>query len=135
LDKRERHTPLSDYLFDGLRNPLREYLPGDREYDEAFTWFEYFLCVASLDARLEPAHAEDLASSIQPEFRQFWIPMGRFTWNTPDPDALWTPDRIEDAMRSKFFEGKGQKKNRIASLRVLAQRFTFRVRETNSVFF
>jgi hypothetical protein len=59
-----RHTPMSDHLFEILRDPLREYLPGDIEYDQTFDWFEYLLCLCYCDAQvsrsdLQQSKAED----------------------------------------------------------------------------
>jgi hypothetical protein len=42
-------TPLSNHLFEVLREPLRQYVPDDNEYDAAFDWFEYLICLAHID--------------------------------------------------------------------------------------
>ncbi len=43
------HTPFSDFLYDKLREPLREFLPRDEDYQEAFDLFEYFLGLVHAD--------------------------------------------------------------------------------------
>ena len=40
---RDRSTPLSDRLFEVLRQPLKEYLPDDFDYQQCFDKFEYLL--------------------------------------------------------------------------------------------
>lgn len=62
------HTPVSDYLFAKLREPLREYLPRDEDYEVAFDRFEYFvgLVHASLNSRVDKD--------------SWWGPHGRFLW-------------------------------------------------------
>ena len=48
LPGREReHTPLSNHLYDFLREPLREYLPDDTVYEATFDWLEYLICAGS----------------------------------------------------------------------------------------
>jgi hypothetical protein len=39
--KENHRTPLSDHLFEVLREPFRETVPADDDYDEAFLMFEY----------------------------------------------------------------------------------------------
>jgi hypothetical protein len=59
------HTPLSNPLFEALREPLREYLPDDAEYDNAFDWFEYLICLAHIDQQTtRPQLDEEKSGSI-----------------------------------------------------------------------
>jgi SIR2-like domain len=44
-----RHTPVSDYLQVNLRSPLRDYIPGDEEYQATFDRFEYLLALVHAD--------------------------------------------------------------------------------------
>jgi hypothetical protein len=62
-DAERKRTPVNDYLFDLLRPMLRDYLPGDTEYEETFDIFEYVLSLTYLDITGES-----------------WSPMGRFGW-------------------------------------------------------
>jgi SIR2-like protein len=62
-----RWTPVNDRLFEVLREPLREYLPDDAEYEDAFDECEYLTALVHLDFR------------IQLE-KQVWAPVGRFGW-------------------------------------------------------
>ena len=63
-----RHTPVSDHLFDQLRSPLRDYLPSDQDYQEAFDRFEYLLGLIHADLnRCEVDNG-------------WWGPVGCFRW-------------------------------------------------------
>ncbi len=62
------HTPVSDYLFAKLRDPLREFLPEDDKYQEAFDRFEYLYGVIHAD--LNRWGYED----------GWWGPVGCFGW-------------------------------------------------------
>ena len=66
--KETHYTPLSDNLFELLRDPLHEYLPDDRRYEEAFDEFEYILSLICCHFSNE-------------EYGRYWLPFGRFTWN------------------------------------------------------
>ena len=63
-----RKTPLSDHLHDLLRDPLRDLLPGEQEYDDHFDKFEYLRCLLYIDAEYD-----DLDDYL-------WGPVGRFAW-------------------------------------------------------
>ena len=62
----EKHKfPGSEYLFRVLREPLRELLPDDSEYQSAFDQFEYLLALVHADL-------------LEKEGRGFWAPIGCF---------------------------------------------------------
>lgn len=64
----KRRTPLSDYLCAKLREPLREYLPRDEDYENTFDRFEYFLGLVHADLnRVEWQNG-------------WWGPTGCFIW-------------------------------------------------------
>ncbi len=63
-----RHTPLSDYLHDLLRESFKEFLPHDAQYEECFDRFEYILAMVYADE--ENKQGDDWA----------WVPTGRFGW-------------------------------------------------------
>jgi hypothetical protein len=63
-----RHTPVSDHLYDRLREPLREFLPRDGDYQEAFDRFEYLLGLVHAD--LNRREGKD----------GWWGPVGSFGW-------------------------------------------------------
>jgi hypothetical protein len=64
----ENHrTPMSDRIFDVLREPLREYLPDDSDYANTFDRFEYLSALVHLDLRM-------LSNDT------FHAPIGRFAW-------------------------------------------------------
>jgi hypothetical protein len=46
------NTGLSDHLSAVLRDPLREYLPNETEYERTFDWFEYLLCLVHCDVQV-----------------------------------------------------------------------------------
>lgn len=71
LPSKERaRTPLSDHLFDFLREPLREFLPADRDYEYAFNRFEYLLSLV---------HVHE----AQARGGYVTVPIGRFGWQGP----------------------------------------------------
>jgi hypothetical protein len=49
--KQKQYTPVSDYLFQLLREPLRETLPRDAQYEECFDRFEYLWTLVHVDLR------------------------------------------------------------------------------------
>jgi hypothetical protein len=85
LPGRERDfTPLNNHVFDALRDPLREYLPDDRSYDDAFDWFEYLLGCVHCDLTATP---EQIASiKNDPTNGYIWGPVGRFLWSNRTSD-------------------------------------------------
>ncbi|MGA2480484.1 MAG: SIR2 family protein [Spirochaetia bacterium] len=65
LPGKERHyTPTSEHLFELLRDPLREYLPDDIDYQSTFDRFEYLLGLAFADLSGDSS----------------WGPIGCFAW-------------------------------------------------------
>lgn len=64
-----RYTPVSDYLFDKLRAPLREYIPRDEDYQSIFDRFEYLLGLVHADqVRYDTGDGG------------WWGPVGCFKW-------------------------------------------------------
>ena len=62
------HTPLNDHLCAKLRAPLREFLPRDEDYQDAFDRFEYLLGLVHADLnRWEVENG-------------WWGPVGCFAW-------------------------------------------------------
>jgi hypothetical protein len=68
LGLNQRRTPVSDYLFGKLRVPLREFLPGDEEYQSAFDRFEYLFGLVHADL-----NRYILGGG-------WWGPVGCFSW-------------------------------------------------------
>ena len=62
--------PMSEHLHAALRNPLREILPDDVDYDRTFDRFEYLLGIAYVDQRKQ--HKPDYPG------REGYGPVGRF---------------------------------------------------------
>jgi hypothetical protein len=85
LPGREREfTPLNNYLYDVLRDPLREYLPDDRDYENAFDWFEYMLGLVHCD--LTATSEEIAAVKNDASNSHIWGPIGRFVWSRRTSD-------------------------------------------------
>ena len=96
LPGREREvTPLNNHLFDALRTPLREYIPDESAYDDAFDTFEYLLGLTYCDGS---SSKEDLKLADQPNW-SIWGPIGRFIWNRRN-----SADHIQQRTR---FESSG----------------------------
>lgn len=70
LPEMERHyTPVSDWLFNVLREPLRNYAAEDLEYQRLFDRFEYMLALVHADVK-----------SREDKHNSFWGPIGAFAW-------------------------------------------------------
>ncbi|MDQ3913918.1 MAG: hypothetical protein M3323_01115 [Actinomycetota bacterium] len=69
--RERRHTPVSDYLYARLRSHLREMIPDDAEYQEAFDRAEVILGVLAMDQKLQFDKSEIYVRSP-------WF--GAFTW-------------------------------------------------------
>lgn len=79
-----RHTPLSDHLFEKLRDPLRDYLLGNDEYQNAFDRFEYFLGASY--SYFETSENKGRA----------WGPIGCFAWRGRRSLTKYMPKIFED---------------------------------------
>jgi hypothetical protein len=67
----DRHrTPVSDYLFTSLREPLPELLPDDSIYQRCFDRFEYLLGLICMDIN-----------------ERSWAPVGCFIWRNQFADS------------------------------------------------
>jgi hypothetical protein len=117
---RREHTPLSNYLFEHLREPMRSYLPREDEYERTFLTFEYLRGLASLDAQLTAKDAQDYAEDENSDRFKYWIPVGRFLWKNVDID----PEEFLHAVDGGLI--KGDKK--LPALITLANRIVQRVR-------
>lgn len=64
-DVEGRYTPLSDYLFNVLREPLKEFLPQDIDYLKCFDRFEYLFALVYTDLNLkQKGHGVGLEGSF-----------------------------------------------------------------------
>jgi hypothetical protein len=50
--QREFYTPLNDYLFDVVRDAVKEICPTDADYEATFDRFEYLYCLIVIDLQL-----------------------------------------------------------------------------------
>lgn len=89
FDQEQRYTPVSDRLFQCLREPLRELIPQESRYERYFDRFEYLLALAY-------AHLNFHQSN------HVWGPIGRFAWRqrylTADQHIFGEIDREIEAM-------------------------------------
>jgi len=64
----QRKTPVSDFLVDCLRVPLRDLIPDDEAFQSTFDRFEYLLALVHADQNRWAFHDG------------WWGPVGRFIW-------------------------------------------------------
>lgn len=80
----KRHTPVSDYFHDAMRDDFRFLLPNDSDYTEIFDQLEVFLAALAIDTR-DHLEKTDKTFTDGPWF-------GSFTWRnrhaTPTLEAL-----------------------------------------------
>lgn len=141
--KERDYTPLSDHLFDILREPLRDYLPDDSVYEATFDWFEYLLCLAHIDQQVTRKELEE-EKSKKPDF-YFWAPVGRFGWKDAERSVVRETEQREDgslppnvvaALQAGFCEaGDGTRTDKYLNLRAGLGRFIQLVRREWGVFF
>lgn len=132
---RKEHTPLSNYLFDKLRETMRSYLPREDEYERTFLWFEYFRALALLDAQLSPEEAQGYADDENSDPFNYWFPVSRFGWRDIDLAPV-AEEEFPKAMQARFFGGdsdKGQKK--LLALIELSNRVIRRFRNASRIWF
>lgn len=84
-----RYTPLSDHLYEVLREPLKEFLPQDVRYQKCFDRFEYLFSLVHIDFNLRQGYGDwgavgsfgwrrDIISEIKLEFKKAgrnWAPL------------------------------------------------------------
>lgn len=111
-----QYTPLSNHLFSVLREPLREYLPDDALYDQAFDWFEYLFGLVHCD--LETTTDELTRLKAGPGLWCLRGPVGRYMWKgeyggpsiqqeTALRQGNLYPDKVAGVLRAGFFGSGG----------------------------
>ena len=80
-----RHTPVSDYLFNVLRDPLSRLAPDETLYERSFDDFEYLWCLLCVDAQKQRGSA------------RIWPPYGAFCWRRGDGHGEWFKDQAKNA--------------------------------------
>jgi hypothetical protein len=117
LPGREREfTPLNNHVFEVLRGPLRQYLPADYAYEEAFVWFEYLLSLVHCDIT---ATSEEIETVNDPEKGHLRGPIGRFLWNRWSSIQQRTrfeaggpyPEAVTAVLQAGFFGSSGSDLN------------------------
>ena len=144
LPGREReYTPLSNHLYEVLRQPLREYLPDDAVYESTFDWLEFLLCLAHIDLQVTRSQLrEDKAKD--PEF-YYWAPAGRFLWKNLERGVIKDTEPSQDgtlpfsvvaALQAGFCEaGDGTRTDKYLDIRAALGRFLGQVRQQWGVYF
>jgi hypothetical protein len=82
------YTPVSDHLYELLRDSLRDYLPDDERYAEAFDRFEYLWAIVAADDGLHRGTTEEFIA----------FPLGRFAWRR---DFSETDSAIASVLRQE----------------------------------
>ena len=120
MQGKKYHTPVSEHLYEVLREPLRQFLPDDKWYDRTFDRFEYLFALGYADL------GEKRTGGVRG-------PFGRFGWkDSSDPGHISQQVRVEaekdggswPVLQSGLFEGstvrflslKAQYDKRVASL-------------------
>jgi hypothetical protein len=143
LPEREReYTPLSNHLFEVLREPLREYLPDDTAYDSTFDWFEYLLGLTHCDQQVTRQGLEE-EKAKEPKF-YIRGPVGRFCWKEAEENVIRAaevregeivPDNVGAALQAGFFEaGDGTRTDKYLNVKPAFDRFVGLVRQQWGVF-
>lgn len=70
-----RYTPLSDHLYEVLRNFLKDSLPDEAQYQKCFDRFEYLYALVWIDVALKPGGLD-------------FTPMGSFVWRYRHSNSL-----------------------------------------------
>ncbi len=100
LGRGKRHTPLSDYLHEKLREPLLDFLPQEDRYTRCFDRFEYLLALVHGDL-------------YEKQLRQFWSPIGSFGWRREiiNEITIESSEAGEDwiLLKTGLFNGSGER--------------------------
>ena len=141
--REHEHTPLSNHLFEILREPLRDCLPDDSAYEATFDWFEYLLCLAHIDQEVTRKELEE-EKSKNPDF-YLWAPVGRFGWKDSERNIVRETEQHEDgsmpasvvaALQAGFCEaGDGTRTDKYLNIRAALGRCIQIVRREWGVFF
>ncbi len=85
FDRGNRYTAASDYLFERLREYLREYMPRESKYVEKFDYFEYMFSLVHADLERDEVRGGG-----------WWGPLGCFKWRGKifPTDPIVVVDRV-----------------------------------------
>lgn len=114
--KERHHTPLSDHVFEVLREVLRDYLPGEKQYDSAFQWFEYLFGLSFVALNTSSERAQEILRDESGR-EHIWHPIGRYSWNGMNRAGLEGQAQISGPndisplagklIRAGFYDGDG----------------------------
>lgn len=90
------YTPLNQYLFAMLREPLQTVIVNEQAYEEAFYRFEYLFA---------------LASSIEAQkiYGDYYVPVGSYTWESYIMDLYSTGTKFVTKQTNQEIEQLGEK--------------------------
>ncbi len=83
-EKHNLFVPVSEHLFTVLREPLRELIPQDQQYDESFDRFEYIFGLVYADLR----QSGNGLSNV-------WGPRGRFGWKRHRSPGIHISNKLD----------------------------------------
>jgi hypothetical protein len=135
--RENEHTPLSNHLFEVLRDPLRQYLPDDAVYNDTFDWLEFMLSLTHIDLQMTRNKLRE-EKTRNPDFYRR-APVGRFSWKAfergvmqatePTQDGV-LPANVVAALQAGFCEaGDGTQTDKYLDIRAALLRFIGRVRQ------
>jgi SIR2-like domain len=100
LPEGRMYAPVSDHLFEVLREPLRELLPQDVQYQKCFDKFEYLLALTYGDV-------------LAKRGKNFVMPLGRFGWDSEILSEVKTEfsesSTILLLLKAGLFDGSGER--------------------------
>lgn len=99
------YMPFSVHLARTLREPFREYLPNDDDYEEAFDVFEYLLGLVFVHERRK--HRPDWSSE------EGWGPVGRFAYRRHPADETRLFGRLD---LGRLFDDSSEELDRVRTL-------------------
>ena len=129
---------MSDHLFQVLRDPLREYISSDNEYDQIFDWFEYLVCLCHCDAQVSWTQLAQLKAE-KLDFT-LWASVGRFNWKNPQEGELSIiaetmirecepiPEKVAAALSAGFFESADHNHNKFLLVKAAFDRGAVQIR-------
>ncbi len=134
-----QQTPLCNWVFAALREPLREFLPNDSDYDRTFDFFEYVLCLTHCDLKTSRGDLNALKQR-DPEYRLI-APVGRFGWKAPAfdgaqidatmemHDGAQCPPQVRALIDAGFFDSTGNDYSKYRGIKAGFDRHLKAIRE------
>lgn len=125
---------MSEHLFEVLREPMREYVPDDYDYSQAFDWFEYLACLCYCDAQVTRSTLAEMKAD-NPGF-VLKASVGRFSLldrlalqNSILVETRWPaggllPEKVAAVLDAGFFEaGSGRHPDKFREVKAAFDRY------------